>query len=155
MHNCALRQVALMALLGALIFPGAASADKLVMKNGDVITGNISKIEDNEVFIEPDYADEFSVDLAEVMTLEADQTFEIEMEDGSKVDDLQGVEIPVRLKGPMEDPDVKVDLSKALAKLAEKEAKKAIIKELGLDEDGDSSETVDKVGKSLRKLFGK
>lgn len=86
MHNCALRQVALMALLGALIFPGAASADKLVMKNGDVITGNISKIEDNEVFIEPDYADEFSVDLAEVMTLEADQTFEIEMEDGSKVD---------------------------------------------------------------------
>ena len=55
------------------------------MKNGDIITGNISKIEDGEVYIEPSYADEFSVDLAEVVSIDADQTFEIELEDGSKV----------------------------------------------------------------------
>jgi hypothetical protein len=70
----------------ATLFAAPALADQVQMKNGDIITGNISKIEDGEVFIEPSYADEFSVDLAEVVSIDADQTFEIELEDGSKVD---------------------------------------------------------------------
>lgn len=73
-------------LLTGIAAPGFAVADQIIMKNGDVITGNISKIEDSKVFIEPAYADEFSVDLAEVVSIDADQTFEIELEDGAKVD---------------------------------------------------------------------
>ena len=72
------------AVMATLTAP--AMADQVLMKNGDIITGNINRIEDNEVFIEPSYADEFSVDLSEVASIEADQTFEIELEDGSKVD---------------------------------------------------------------------
>jgi putative salt-induced outer membrane protein YdiY len=72
------------AVMATLTAP--ALADQVLMKNGDIITGNISRIEADEVFIEPSYADEFSVDLAEVASIEADQTFEIELEDGSKVD---------------------------------------------------------------------
>ena len=81
------RRVAAASLfLAASLLAAPALADQVQMKNGDIITGNISKIEDGEIFIEPSYADEFSVDLAEVVSIDADQTFEIELEDGSKVD---------------------------------------------------------------------
>ena len=74
-------------LLMAFFLPAAPLlADQVKMSNGDVITGNISKIEEDKVYIEPSYADEFSVDLAEVVSIEAEQTFEIELEDGSVVD---------------------------------------------------------------------
>ena len=46
------------AVMATLTAP--AMADQVLMKNGDIITGNINRIEDNEVFIEPSYADEFS-----------------------------------------------------------------------------------------------
>jgi putative salt-induced outer membrane protein YdiY len=55
------------------------------MSNGDVITGKISKIEDDEVFIEPSYADEFAVDLSEVITISTEQVYEIELRDGSQL----------------------------------------------------------------------
>lgn len=64
----------------------AAIADRLVMKNGDVITGNISQVADGEVLIEPAYADEFAVDLAEVVSIETDDTFEVELTDGTTLD---------------------------------------------------------------------
>jgi hypothetical protein len=68
-----------------LSFPGMAQADRLVMKNGDVITGDVGKVEDNKVFIKPAYASEFSVDLAEVVSIEAEKIYEVELEDGSEV----------------------------------------------------------------------
>jgi putative salt-induced outer membrane protein YdiY len=40
---------------------------------------------DNEVTIEPDYADEFQVDLPMVERIESDRDFEIEMPDGSEI----------------------------------------------------------------------
>lgn len=86
MHTPFRRFAAAAFVLGALAVSAPVSADQIKMSNGDIITGNISKIEDSEVFIEPSYADEFTVDLAEVVSIEADQTFEIELEDGSKVD---------------------------------------------------------------------
>ena len=54
---------ALAALLLALV-PGPMLADQLIMKNGDVITGDISSIDDSKVTIKPAYADEFAVNLA-------------------------------------------------------------------------------------------
>lgn len=70
------------ALFLALALPGAALADKLVMKNGDVITGDISLIDDDEVTIEPPYTDEFSVDLADVSSIETDEEFDVVLVDG-------------------------------------------------------------------------
>ncbi|MEE4216219.1 MAG: DUF481 domain-containing protein [Xanthomonadales bacterium] len=80
------RFAAVVLFLTAALISAPLLADQVIMKNGDIITGNISKIEDEKVFIEPSYADEFSVKLAEVVSIEADETFEIEMEDGSNVD---------------------------------------------------------------------
>ena len=61
-------------------------AGQLIMKNGDRITGNIVKIRDKEIFIEPDYADEFSVDQDAVEYFVSDDEFEIDLGDGKDVD---------------------------------------------------------------------
>ncbi len=58
-----------------------AAADVITMNNGDRITGNISRIWDNELFIEPEYGDEFSVDLEAVASIQGDEQFEIELRD--------------------------------------------------------------------------
>ena len=64
---------------------GIVWADQLVMKNGDVITGAISKISDGEVYIEPAYADEFAVSLSDVASIENDKILEVELKDGTEV----------------------------------------------------------------------
>jgi putative salt-induced outer membrane protein YdiY len=61
-------------------------AGQLIMKNGDRITGNIIKIWDKEIYIEPDYADEFSVDQDAVEYFLSDDEFELDLGDGKDVD---------------------------------------------------------------------
>lgn len=73
------------ALVCAFLACGAASADVVVMLNGDTITGDISRIWDNDLTIEPEYADEFSVDLDQVRYIESDEEFEITLADGREV----------------------------------------------------------------------
>ena len=69
----------------AILVPVFASADVLYLKNGDRITGTIKRIWDDEVTIEPEYSDEFQVDLPLVERIESDRDFEIEMPDGTDV----------------------------------------------------------------------
>ena len=67
------------------LVPAAVNADVLHLKNGDRITGEIKRIWDDEVTIEPEYSDEFEVDLPLVERIESDRDFEIEMPDGTDV----------------------------------------------------------------------
>ncbi len=62
-----------------------ARADALYMANGDRITGDIKRVWDGKLFIESEYADEFSVSLDAVMRIESDEDFEIELRDHSQV----------------------------------------------------------------------
>ncbi len=64
-----------------LLLAQYASADVITMKNGDKITGSIKKIWDEKVYIEPEYADEFSVDQDQIISIEADEQFEIRIDD--------------------------------------------------------------------------
>jgi putative salt-induced outer membrane protein YdiY len=77
---------AALALLSLAFCQTAFAQDRVVMKNGDVITGNVSLIDGDDVYIEPSYADEFAVSLAEVASIELDESFEIELADGSVQD---------------------------------------------------------------------
>jgi len=61
------------------------SADVIVMKNGDKITGSIKKVWDEEIFIEPAYADEFGVDQSEVAYIESAEEFEVKLNSGNTV----------------------------------------------------------------------
>jgi putative salt-induced outer membrane protein YdiY len=82
-HFC--RAAALVSLM--LVFATSAFAqDRIVMKNGDVITGNVSLIDGDDVYIEPSYADEFAVDLSEVATIEIEEAFEVELADETRTD---------------------------------------------------------------------
>lgn len=66
------------AMVAALLFlPFGALADRVVMKNGDVITGAVSRVTGSEVFIKPGYAAEFAVSLAEVDTLHMEESLEV------------------------------------------------------------------------------
>ena len=71
----------LLMISGGLVVD-VAYADVLVLKNGDRITGAIKQIWDGEVSIEPEYADEFDVDLAVVDYIMSDRDFEVELDDG-------------------------------------------------------------------------
>jgi len=64
---------------------GPALADVLVMQNGDRITGEISKIWGNDVSVEPEYADEFVLELDKVSYIESDRDFDLTLEDGREV----------------------------------------------------------------------
>ena len=75
------------------LVPAAVNADVLHLKNGDRITGTIKRIWDDEVMIEPEYSDEFAVDLPLVDRIESDRDFEIQMPDGTDVvGRMQGVD---------------------------------------------------------------
>lgn len=61
----------------------AFAADRVVMKNGDVITGDVSLIDGSDVYIDPSYADKFAVSLSEVASIELDETLQFELADKS------------------------------------------------------------------------
>lgn len=86
MQSCVVRNPGAGLLLSLFVVPGIVCADQLIMKNGDIITGKVTKILNNKVTIQPSYASQYSVDLNEVSSIEADHAFEIELADGSKID---------------------------------------------------------------------
>lgn len=72
-------------LFAALLAGTPAHAGVLHMKNGDQITGTIKKIWGGDVFIEPEYADEFAVDQDDIAYMVSDEArlFELELDDGT------------------------------------------------------------------------
>jgi hypothetical protein len=67
------------------VAPGAIAADVVYMKNGDRFTGEVNRVWDNEVYLETDYADEFTVALEDVERIESTEEWEIELRDHSVV----------------------------------------------------------------------
>ncbi|MEM9333374.1 MAG: DUF481 domain-containing protein [Pseudomonadota bacterium] len=63
----------------------AAVADMVFMKNGDRISGEVKRIWDGDLFIDPEYGDEFSVELVQVLRIESDREFEVELPDHSEI----------------------------------------------------------------------
>jgi putative salt-induced outer membrane protein YdiY len=64
---------------------GQALADVVVMQNGDRITGEVNRIWGNDLSVEPDYADEFILELDRVAYIESDREFDLTLEDGREV----------------------------------------------------------------------
>ena len=75
-----------LSLIVAILLAGqAVNADVLVLRNGDRITGDIKRIWDSEISIEPEYSDEFQVDVSAVDHIDSNRDFEIELDDGTKM----------------------------------------------------------------------
>lgn len=71
--------------LAALLISSVSAADVLHMRNGDRITGEVKRIWDDELSIDPEYGDEFTVDLDQVLHIESDREFEVELRDHSEI----------------------------------------------------------------------
>ncbi len=71
-------------LLFTALLPASALADKITMKNGDIISGSLGKVTAEKVFIKPAYTDEFAVAATEVAAIESDTDFEVELLNGDK-----------------------------------------------------------------------
>ena len=69
----------------SLLFCMTTHADVLVLKNGDRITGEIKRVWDGEISIEPEYSDEFKVDVEAVKHIESDRNFDIELDSGESL----------------------------------------------------------------------
>lgn len=94
--NYATRTPCTLTVIAAVLLASqAADAGLLVLKNGDRITGEIKRIWDAEVTIEPEYSDEFQVDVSAIDHVESSRKLEIELKDG--------ISVIARLSGADED----------------------------------------------------
>jgi hypothetical protein len=112
------RFLLVVAVLATTINTAAASI--LVMKNGDRITGTVKKIWDGEVFIDPDYADEFAVDQDDVAYIVDSREMTVELEDGTELVGQMGVNADGKQVMFVDGRETRVRL-RALAELAEPE----------------------------------
>lgn len=70
----------LLPAIACLAFSAPLSAGVIVFKNGDRITGDIKSIYDGDVLVEPEYADEFSVDQDKISHIESKKRFDLKLE---------------------------------------------------------------------------
>ena len=73
------------AMLIAFCALPAAAVDFVMMKNGDRITGEVKKIWNGEVFIDPEYGDTYAVELEHVAYVRTDLEFEVELRRGRRM----------------------------------------------------------------------
>ncbi|MEE4219012.1 MAG: DUF481 domain-containing protein [Xanthomonadales bacterium] len=72
-------------ILCALVFPPALDADQIVMKNGDIISGKVTRVDDKEVTIKPAYTKKFAVKRSAVASIETESILEVELMNGEVV----------------------------------------------------------------------
>lgn len=79
-------------VLASLLFSGASLAadDFVIMKNGDRITGEVKKIWNEEVFIEPEYGDTYAIELEYVAYVHTEEAFEVEFVRGRRTETVLG-----------------------------------------------------------------
>lgn len=83
------RHALVVAMLGPLAV-AAHAADYVVMKNGDRITGEVEKIWNGEVFIEPEYGDTYAIEMEYVSYVYTDDDFEVEFREGRRTRSVIG-----------------------------------------------------------------
>ena len=90
-------------------------ADVLHLSNGDRLTGKVDSISGQHVVLETEFAGRVVVDVAAIVTIETDETFDIKLNDGSelegklvRVEEAQAVAIePAGPPQPLALPDVR------------------------------------------------
>lgn len=82
--NGKLRVLSACGLTLSICLCSTVNAEHIDLRNGDRITGSITSIWDNDLIIEPSYADAMVIDIAEIASIDAPRDFEIEFVDGNK-----------------------------------------------------------------------
>ena len=78
-------------VLACLLVATDAGAEEFVlMKNGDRVTGDVKQIWNGEVFIEPEYGDEYAIDLDYVDYVQTDEVLEVAIRRGRQIENVVG-----------------------------------------------------------------
>lgn len=72
-------------VLGGMTLPGAALADTVRLRNGDVITGKLVKVSGGKVVFETEHSGKIEIQADQVVFLQADRVLTIEYRDGRQV----------------------------------------------------------------------
>ena len=72
-------------LWGIITTTFPAMADELHLSNGDVISGQLIRMEENQLFFKTTYADEIKVNWSEVITLITNDSITVIFNDGKVV----------------------------------------------------------------------
>ena len=72
-------------VIGCIVLAAAASADQVVFKNGDRLTGKIETAADGKLTLQSQYAGKVTVSLADIQTFATDEAIEIHLKDGAVV----------------------------------------------------------------------
>jgi len=73
-------------LAAAVLLPARVSADQVVMKNGDRLTGTIVKLDEkNNLILQTDYADEVKLQWAAVDAITSTQNLHLTLKDGQTI----------------------------------------------------------------------
>lgn len=78
------RVVQLTRLLCLLLLPMSALADVIYLTNGDRITGEIVRVMNEEITIDPEYGGEYEVKFEHILKVESDRTMDVELFDGTR-----------------------------------------------------------------------
>lgn len=74
----------LYATAALLFLGGPAFADTIRMKNGDVLTGSVVRLDDKGLVLDTDYADEVTIDPEDIESMVTEEEFVVRWEDGSE-----------------------------------------------------------------------
>lgn len=89
--------------LGALAFAGTASADEVLLKNGDRLTGKVTKVQGGKVYLESKSLGKVTLRVAEVEKATLDTPMVFSLKDGSRVEArVLTAEAPKARSGPAE-----------------------------------------------------
>ncbi|HEU4427512.1 MAG TPA: DUF481 domain-containing protein [Myxococcota bacterium] len=81
----ALRRAAFLVSLLAISAAPSARADVVRMKSGDVVSGKIKEISDEELVIDPKFSDDIDIKLKYIASIETDRPVSVTFRDGSVV----------------------------------------------------------------------
>lgn len=68
----------------------AVAVEFVILKNGDRVTGDVKRIWNGDVFVEPDYGDEYAIDLAYVAYVQSEEEVEVEVRIGRRIEKVTG-----------------------------------------------------------------
>ena len=74
----------MMALASLVVVPGAF-ADKIVLENGDTLTGTVEKVMDGKVTLKTDYAGTIQIDVAKVKQISTEGSAEVHLTSGEVI----------------------------------------------------------------------
>ena len=63
----------------------AETVDEITLKDGSVLKGEIKRVEDGELVIGTDYADDVSIEVENIIGIESDQQYPVRLRDGEEI----------------------------------------------------------------------